>query len=81
MRIDSGFREGDEVTFFYDPLDATIQGMLDGLRQIVIDGPATNLAFLIATLSHAVSKRGQVFTGFVDKFKITLIPPQPLQAK
>ena len=92
LRIDSGFREGDEVTFFYDPLvakvichgptrDATIQGMLNGLRQIVIEGPATNLAFLIATLSHPAFEKGQVFTGFVDSFKNTLIPPQLLQTK
>jgi acetyl/propionyl-CoA carboxylase alpha subunit len=64
LRIDSGFRDGDEVTFFYDPLGATIQGMLDGLRQIVIDGPATNFAFLIATLSHAASKKGTGFHWF-----------------
>ena len=80
------------MTFFYDPLvakvichgptrDATIQGMLNGLRQIVIEGPATNLAFLIATLSHPAFEKGQVFTGFVDSFKNTLIPPQLLQTK
>ena len=85
LRIDSGFRAGDEVTFFYDPLiakvichgptrDAAIQRMLQALEEIDIEGPATNLAFLRATLNHPAFREGQVFTGFVDKFKHALIP-------
>jgi 3-methylcrotonyl-CoA carboxylase alpha subunit len=84
LRIDSGFRAGDEVTFFYDPLiakiishgptrDAAIQRMLQALAEINIEGPATNLAFLRATLDHPAFREGQVFTGFVDKFKQALI--------
>ncbi len=53
--------------------DAAIQRMLQALAEIDIEGPATNLAFLRATLDHPAFREGQVFTGFVDKFKQALI--------
>jgi acetyl/propionyl-CoA carboxylase alpha subunit len=84
VRIDSGFREGDEVTIFYDPMiakvichgatrDAAIQRTLATLRSIEIDGPATNLAFLRATIAHPDFRAGAVFTGFVERFKPMLL--------
>jgi acetyl/propionyl-CoA carboxylase alpha subunit len=80
LRIDTGFREGDEVTFFYDPLlakviahgatrDDAIERMVDALDAIEIEGPATNVAFLRATMRHPEFRAGNVFTGFVDRFK------------
>lgn len=84
VRIDSGFRAGDEVTFYYDPLiaklichgstrEAAIDRTLETLRSIEIEGPATNLAFLRATISHPGFREGKVFTGFVDRFKPALL--------
>ena len=38
-----------------------------------IEGPATNLAFLRATIDHPAFREGQVFTGFIDRFKPALL--------
>lgn len=81
---DTGFREGDEVTFFYDPLiakviahgptrEAAIARMSDALDAIEIEGPATNVAFLRAMIGHPEFRAGNVFTGFVDRFKGELV--------
>jgi acetyl/propionyl-CoA carboxylase alpha subunit len=85
VRIDSGFRAGDEVTFFYDPMiakviahadtrDAAIARMLDALDAIRIEGPATNVRFLRATLDHPEFRAGKVWTGFVNEHKASLQP-------
>jgi len=84
VRIDTGFRAGDEVTFFYDPMiakvichaatrEAAIQRTLATLRSIEIEGLATNLEFLCATIAHPVFRAGAVFTGFVERFKPMLL--------
>ena len=84
VRIDTGFRAGDEVTFFYDPMiakvichgatrDAAIDRTRATLRTIEIEGPATNLAFLRATIAHPDFRAGAVFTGFVERFKPMLL--------
>lgn len=84
VRIDSGYRTGDDVTFFYDPLiakvichaetrDAAIDKMIVTLNEIEIEGPATNLKFLQATLDHRPFREGEVFTGFVDRHKRSLV--------
>lgn len=86
VRIDSGFRSGDEVTPFYDPMiakvichgetrDAAIMRMIKTLATIEIDGIATNLAFLRATIDHPGFREGKVFTGFVDRFRTSLVTP------
>ena len=84
VRIDTGFRKGDEVTFFYDPMiakviahgptrDAAIERMVDALDAIEIEGPASNVAFLRATVRHPAFRAGNLFTGFVDRFKGELV--------
>jgi len=84
VRIDSGFRAGDEVSHFYDPLiakvichgptrGAAIERMLETLRAIRIEGPVTNLDFLRATVGHPDFRKGEVFTGFIERFKPTLL--------
>jgi acetyl/propionyl-CoA carboxylase alpha subunit len=84
VRIDSGFRAGDEVTFHYDPMiakvichgstrAAAIERTLATLGSIEIEGAATNLAFLRATIAHPSFREGKVFTGFVDRFKSALL--------
>ncbi len=86
VRIDSGFRGGDHVTHFYDPMiakvichgatrEAAIELALDVLGRIEVEGPHTNLAFLRATLTHPAFREGQVFTGFIDRYKRELATP------
>jgi acetyl/propionyl-CoA carboxylase alpha subunit len=84
VRIDSGYRAGDRVTHFYDPLIAklvchaddrgsAIERTLDSLSRLDIAGIATNVAFLRATIAHPAFRAGDVFTGFVDAHKAELI--------
>ena len=84
VRIDTGVREGDRVTHFYDPMiakvivlgadrGAAIDRMLATLAAITIEGVETNLAFLQKVIAHAAFRAGDVRTGFVDRFKKELL--------
>ncbi len=84
LRIDTGYREGDEVTYFYDPMiakviahgstrDAAAERMVKALDEIEVQGLATNTVFLRATLRHPEFRAGNVFTGFLDRFKRDLV--------
>jgi 3-methylcrotonyl-CoA carboxylase alpha subunit len=85
LRIDSGYREGDRITHFYDPLIAklvchaedrnrAIERMADALARMEIAGVATNVSFLRATLRHPKFLAGDVTTVFVDRHKAELVP-------
>jgi acetyl/propionyl-CoA carboxylase alpha subunit len=85
VRVDTGYRAGDRVTHFYDPLlaklvchaddrNAAIERTLDALARTDIAGVTTNVAFLRATLAHPVFRAGDVSTGFVDAHKAELVP-------
>ena len=85
LRIDSGYREGDRVTHFYDSLiakmvahgedrDEAIDRMVDALGRTEIAGLATNVSFLRATLLHPRFRSGDVSTSFVDRYKADLVP-------
>ena len=85
LRIDSGYREGDRITHFYDPLIAklvchaedrnrAIERMADALASMEIAGVATNVSFLRATLRHPKFLAGDVTTVFVDRHKAELVP-------
>ena len=78
-RVDTGYRSGDEVTPFYDPLLAkviakgnnrreAIGKLKDALGRSVIDGPANNIDFLLEILSSEDFAKGDVHTGFIDDF-------------
>lgn len=91
VRIDTGFRAGDEVSFHYDPMiakvichgetrAAAIDRCVAVLGSVRIEGPATNLAFLQSTVQHPAFRDGNVFTGFIDAFRAALTPAgQPKQ--
>lgn len=78
IRIDCGFQEGDQVTFFYDPMIAkiichaetrhnAIDRMLKALDEVEIEGLKTNTQFLISCLKHQDFVSGKVSTGFIEK--------------
>ena len=84
VRIDSGFRSGDEVTFFYDPMiakvichggtrDDAIDKMVRTLDAIRLEGLVSNISFLKQTLCHDEFRKGRVFTGFIDTHKSDLV--------
>ncbi|MBV9992654.1 MAG: biotin/lipoyl-binding protein [Alphaproteobacteria bacterium] len=85
VRVDSGVREGDTVTPFYDPMiakviahDATREGaaakLASALEHAQIAGPRTNNAFLIRCLRSADFIAGEIDTGFIDRHIAELVP-------
>jgi acetyl/propionyl-CoA carboxylase alpha subunit len=77
VRIDSGVREGDEISVHYDPLIAkviahaetrelAIARLLAALRAFPILGIVTNIPFLIRVLEHPSFRAGGIHTGFLD---------------
>lgn len=86
VRIDTGVRQGDRITHFYDPMIAkiiahgpdrqsAIDRMLSALDATQIGGIETNLAFLRKTLAHAAFRRGEVRTNFLEKYRTDLLQP------
>lgn len=84
VRIDSGYREGDVVTPFYDPMLAKLivrganrddarNRAVEALRAVLIEGPKTNRDFLIACLENEGFAKGDVYTSFIDERHVTLI--------
>ncbi len=78
VRVDSGVREGDTITPFYDPMiaklvvhgpdRATALGRMEAaLAQTETVGVTTNIAFLEALCRQADFARGDVDTGLIDR--------------
>ncbi len=88
-RIDTGVREGDEISPFYDPMIAkiTVHGADRGdalrkletaISQTELVGTTTNLAFLRALTRHEGFAKGDVDTGLIARDAETLTAaPQP----
>lgn len=87
LRVDSGVRQGDAVTVYYDPMIAKVVAWgedretalrrLDrALVQTEIAGVTSNVAFLRAILGHTVFRRGAPDTGFIDQHRESLVPEQ-----
>jgi 3-methylcrotonyl-CoA carboxylase alpha subunit len=86
VRIDTGVRQGDEVTVHYDPMIAKLiawdETRADALRRLAgalagyeVVGPATNIAFLRRVATDEEFVAGPVDTGFIARRRATLIPP------
>ena len=78
VRVDTGVREGDAVTIFYDPMiakviawDETREGaaakLADALAQTQIAGVESNAGFLVRALRHPQFVSGAIDTGFIDR--------------
>ncbi len=76
LRIDSGVREGSEISIHYDPLIAkivthaadrmtAIAAQAEALNSFVIEGVAENISFLAAVMAHKRFRAGQLSTGFI----------------
>jgi len=77
IRIDTGFKEGDIITPFYDPMiaklvvaaanrDEAVKLMRTTLDQVEVEGISTNLEFLIEILDNADFLSGNINTRFID---------------
>ncbi|MGH6845621.1 MAG: acetyl-CoA carboxylase biotin carboxylase subunit [Methylocella sp.] len=78
LRIDSGVREGSEISVHYDPLIAKIVthaadrtgaiiAQAQALDSFVIEGVANNIAFLAAVMAHKRFRAGELSTGFIAR--------------
>lgn len=83
-RIDTGFRSGDTVTFYYDPMIAklicrgatrteAIAASIKSLKALTLTGITSNVPFLIATLEHRAFASGDVHTGFIAQHASELV--------
>ena len=85
LRIDSGVKQGGEVTPYYDPMIAKIiahapsreqaaQQLAQGVRQVEVWPVRTNAAFLARAASHPDFLAAHIDTGFIERHAETLIP-------
>jgi 3-methylcrotonyl-CoA carboxylase alpha subunit len=86
VRVDTGVREGDAVTPYYDPMIAklivwggdrlsALRRLRQALGEYQIAGVATNTSFLIALAGHKAFVEGDLDTGFIERFRADLLPP------
>lgn len=84
VRIDTGFRSGDTVTPFYDPMiakvivwgdtrEAALDNMRQALDQIRIEGLGSNVAFLKKVIGHESFRRGDVYTALIQDHLPSLV--------
>jgi 3-methylcrotonyl-CoA carboxylase alpha subunit len=85
VRIDSGVREGDAITPYYDPMIAKLVAwgedramalgrMRAALADCEIVGLATNVEFLARTVASKAFSRADLDTGLIDRCRAELVP-------
>jgi 3-methylcrotonyl-CoA carboxylase alpha subunit len=86
VRIDSGVRQGDAISPFYDPMIAklivwgadrteALARMSQALAEFRIVGLATNIAFLKRLVEGAAFSQADLDTGLIERNADTLFPP------
>ncbi|WP_426114025.1 acetyl/propionyl/methylcrotonyl-CoA carboxylase subunit alpha [Massilia sp. PWRC2] len=86
VRIDSGVREGDAISPFYDPMIAklivwgvdrrqALSRMAQALSEFHIVGLATNIAFLKRLVEGDAFAGADLDTGLIERNSATLFPP------
>src|SRR5689334_18189259 len=78
VRNETGVREGDEISMFYDPMIAklvthaptriaAIDAQAAALDQFVIDGIAENIPFLGAVMEERDFRKGDITTAYIKQ--------------
>jgi len=86
VRVDTGFRDGDDVSPFYDPLLAKVIAwgkdreharttLLRALDDCEVTGVTTNVAFLERVVAHRAFASGRLDTGLIDAHRDVLLAP------
>ena len=89
IRVDSGITSGGDVTVHYDPMlaklstwaadrEAARRRLLTALRDYVVLGVTTNIAFLSAVLAHPAFAEGATHTHFLEDHLPQWRPDQSL---
>ncbi|XP_051839206.1 methylcrotonoyl-CoA carboxylase subunit alpha, mitochondrial isoform X2 [Antechinus flavipes] len=92
LRIETGVRQGDEVSVHYDPMiaklvvwaadrQAALKKLRYGLRQYNITGLHTNIDFLLSLSRHPEFEAGNVHTDFIPQHYQDLLPPPRATAR
>jgi 3-methylcrotonyl-CoA carboxylase alpha subunit len=88
-RVDTGVRQGDAVTPFYDALvakiivwgagrAAAVEQLRRALAETAILGVSTNLGFLSRLAAHPAYAAAEVDTGFIERHRpALLLAPRP----
>jgi 3-methylcrotonyl-CoA carboxylase alpha subunit len=85
VRIDSGIREGDEISQFYDPMiaklivwagdrPAALRRMRAALAAFEVAGVATNVEFLHRLVGHRAFAEADLDTGLIGRNQPALLP-------
>ncbi len=85
VRLDTGVRQGDAVSVYYDPMIAKLvawgsdrreatRRMQSALAETDILGVQTNLAFLERVVAHPAFLAGDTDTGFIERHRAQLLP-------
>lgn len=80
VRVDTGVRQGDDVSIFYDPMiaklivwdenrDKALQRLKKALTEYRINGVITNIDFLYNLATSSAFKAAELDTGFIEKHK------------
>jgi 3-methylcrotonyl-CoA carboxylase alpha subunit len=86
IRIDSGVREGDAISPFYDPMIAklivwgkdrneALARMAQALSEYQVVGLATNIAFLKRLIESQAFSSADLDTGLIERNQDALFPP------
>jgi acetyl/propionyl-CoA carboxylase alpha subunit len=78
LRLDTGFREGDEVSIHFDPMLAKLiayganreearKQLVTGLRDFAVLGVTTNIPYLVRILDHESFVSSQFHTQFLEQ--------------
>lgn len=91
VRLDTGFRSGDDVLVHYDPMiaklivwgssrDSALRGLRRALDDYHIVGIQTNVEFLKRCCDNAQFAKGGVTTKFIEENKEELLAPSHLKS-
>ncbi len=80
VRVDTGVRQGDEISVYYDPMIAklivwdesrerALQRLASALAEYRIGGTVTNLGFLYNLVTSRPFLAAELDTGFIDKHR------------
>ena len=85
VRIDSGVREGDAISPFYDPMiaklicwgetrEVALRALAAALRECQIAGVHTNVEFLVRTVESDAFASADLDTGLIERNHAQLLP-------
>jgi 3-methylcrotonyl-CoA carboxylase alpha subunit len=85
VRIDTGVREGDEVSIHYDPMIAklvvwdtdrsgALRRLTAALDEYQVVGVTTNIEFMASLVRHPAFVAAEVDTGFIERYRSRLFP-------